>query len=186
MKEIARHVNRRDKTGFSVVSAAPALTTGRPPGLWNGKPVQGTLTHLGCDSDGCEVFRLDQDPNARTWALATKGEANPVEGAALVHRIEGLYNGASLLLIGPRAIVTTDEHRESKRTLLYVDGEETKCDNTESVLIALGIRKAAGTPRPVPAVPAPSRGFLAALEKGEEPAEDGDDILASVERCPTI
>ena len=185
MKEIARHVNRRDKTGFSVVSAAPALTT-RPPGLWDGKPVQGTVTHLGCDSEGCEVFRLDQDPDARTWALAIKGEANPVEGAALVHRIEGLYNGASLLLIGPRAIVTTDEHRESKRTLLYVDGEETKCDNTESVLIALGIRKAAGTPKPVPAVPAPSRGFLAALKKAEEPAKDGDDSLASVEPCPTI
>ena len=185
MKEIARHVNRRDKTGFSVVSAEPAPTTG-PPGLWDGKPVQGTLTHLGCDSDGCEVFRLDQDPDARTWALTTKREANPVEGAALVHRIEGLYNGASLLLIGPRAIVTTDVHRESKRTLLYVDGKETTCDNTESVLIALGIRKAAGTPRPVPAVPAPSRGFLAALEQGEEPAEDADDILASVEPCPTI
>ena len=186
MNEIARHVNSRDKTGFSVVSAEPAPTTG-PAGQWDGKPVQGTLTHLGCDSDGYEVFRLDQDPDASTWALATKGDASPVEGAALVHRIEELYSGASLLLIGPRAIVTTNEHRKGKRTLLYVDGEETECGNTESVLIALGIRKAAGAPKPVPAVPAPSREFLAALtrtEAAEANADDGD-ILAGIEPCPT-
>ena len=186
MKEIARHVNDRDKTGFSVVSAEPAPSTG-PAGQWNGKPIRGTLTHLGRDSDGYEVFRLDQDPDARTWALATKAEASPVEGATLVHQIEGLYSGASLLLIGPRAIVTTDEHRKSKRTLLYVDGEETECGNTESVLIALGIRKAAGTPKPVPAVPAPSRELLAALartEAAEANADDGD-ILAGIEPCPT-
>ena len=192
MYEIARRLTKNEKAGFCIVRA-PAPDEGAS-NQWDGKPIRGSLTHLGRNSEGHDVFRLDANPEAASWALWMNGEAEPIEGAVVVHFVNERYEAATLLLIGPRAIVNAREHRGKARTVLYLDGERTECGNTESVIIALGVRRATSKPEPVPAVPAPSRAFIAALEGtmdaapesgGADTADDGDP-LADIEPCPML
>ena len=158
MREILRERSQNGRWGVSVVTRdVPEeyleLGYGRgTPELIREKGVPGTLTHLGRDGSGSQVYRLDYDPASQTWVVAGE-DLEVVSGATQVVKttLQG-HRHATLLLAGADAVVKSYGYRRrSSSVSLYRRG--VKEHVPEAVLLAYGITPSTGQIRPTPEVP---------------------------------
>lgn len=125
-------------------------------------PAQGSLRHIGAVG-GVETY-IFSPGNTGTWAMSA-GDVKVHGGATLVaHQYLQSDRYASLLLLGPQAVV---EHygykRRGSRVLAYVNGQET--DIPQTVLAALGLVKPVGEPDHIEPPPALEGAMAEALKR---------------------
>lgn len=156
MKELFLARSTNGRWGLAVVG--PEETT---------FPAQGSLRHVGTVA-GMNTYEFTPGETG-AWVM-TAGDVTVHGGATLV-TFENLqsYGVASLLLLGPQAVVEHHGYkRRSSRVVAYVNGE--KKDIPSTVLAAMGLMQAGGEVLAVKPPPSLEGAMAAAFEtmKGKQ------------------
>lgn len=144
MNEIYKATSQNGRWGLALVSEGIEE-------IRRETPVRATAMELG-EAERHRVVRLEPT-NDPQWAVVYDSDADPLSGASRIESVSLQGNSyATLLLIGPKALVQVWGYkRRSSRVIYYEQGEE--CRVPASVLLALGMLDSGAPPKTVPPPP---------------------------------
>ena len=156
MREILRVSSKDNERGIVVLSNENVKFKTDSTSQWNGDPIPGRFVHMGfTPTDGHHVYRLDSQHHENEWAMFLRGQVTFHEGAILVaQETIGSSTTGSLIAIGANALLEVETFDSKNKGIhLILDGVVTRCENTESVRLTLGLLQPQGDLRHPPTIP---------------------------------